>query len=347
MLSVRNTARRADGSAPKSAAANQELHHMESVTAGKSRITAIDLARGLALAAMATYHFQWDLEFFGYAEPGVTAVGGWKLFARMIASSFLFLAGVSLFLAHQNGFRLRSFVKRMARIVAAAALITAATWFATPDSFIFFGILHAIALSSVLGLAVLRLPWFAISIIACFVVAAPLFARMPVFDYPVLWWVGLSTSNPLSNDYVPIFPWFGPFLFGVAAAKLAKSTGLFDRLAMWQVGGWSFPFQFAGQHSLMFYLVHQPVLIGLVWLFSQVAPADIETREVQFLNSCNRTCAESANEEFCARYCVCVLNTLESENRLDDVFANNRNAAQQERLASTARLCTNSVNEMQ
>ena len=40
---------------------------------------------------MAVYHFTWDLEFFGYAEPGMTAVGGWKMFARCIASSFLFL----------------------------------------------------------------------------------------------------------------------------------------------------------------------------------------------------------------------------------------------------------------
>ena len=60
------------------------------------RIEAIDLARGIALVAMAVYHFTWDLEFFGYLEPRTTAVGGWKLFARVIASSFLFLVGVSL-----------------------------------------------------------------------------------------------------------------------------------------------------------------------------------------------------------------------------------------------------------
>ena len=55
---------------------------------GGNRIDAIDIARGIALLAMAIYHFTWDLEFFGYAEPGLTAVGGWKLFARAIASSF-------------------------------------------------------------------------------------------------------------------------------------------------------------------------------------------------------------------------------------------------------------------
>ncbi len=320
---------------------------MESARPDKARITVIDLARGVALVAMAIYHFQWDLEFFGYAEPGLTSVGGWKLFARAIASSFIFLAGVSLFLAHRRSFRPSSFAKRLAKIVAAAALISIATWFATPGSFIFFGILHAIALSSLFGLAFYRLPWPVTLIIGCIVVAAPLFARSEFFDHPALWWVGLSSSNPISNDYVPIFPWFGPFLFGLATARLAESTGLFDRLAKIRSGAWSSPLETAGRHSLLFYLAHQPVLIGLVWIFSQVAPPDMETPQVQFLNSCNRTCTGTADEEFCARYCVCVLNTLESENRLDDLFSNSEDTARQERLASTAKSCTTSANDTQ
>lgn len=320
---------------------------MESVTTGKVRITVIDLARGVALVAMAIYHLQWDLEFFGYAEPGLTAVGGWKLFARSIASSFIFLAGVSLFLAHHKRFRLQSFAIRLARIVAAAALISIATWFATPGSFIFFGILHAIALSSLLGLAFYRLPWPVTALIGCLVIAAPLFARSELFDHPAFWWVGLSTENPVSNDYVPIFPWFGPFLFGLAAARIAETTGIFGQLERIRSSAWSFPLELAGRHSLLFYLVHQPILIGLIWVFAQVSPPDIETPQVRFLNSCNRTCAQTANEDFCARYCVCVLNTLESENRLDDLFSDDQDAARQDRLANTARSCTSSANEMQ
>ena len=71
----------------------------------RARIELVDLARGVALVAMAVYHFTWDMEFFGYVQAGTTAVGGWKLFARCIASSFLFLVGASLFLAHGDGVR--------------------------------------------------------------------------------------------------------------------------------------------------------------------------------------------------------------------------------------------------
>src|SRR5690606_4647047 len=125
----------------------------------RRRIELVDCARGLALVAMAIYHFTWDLDFFGYIEPGSSVVGGWRIFARSIAISFLFIVGFSLFLANGTGFRRGPFFKRLALIVAAALAITAVTMLATPEAFIFFGILHHIALASVLGLAFLRLHW--------------------------------------------------------------------------------------------------------------------------------------------------------------------------------------------
>ena len=84
---------------------------MRHQAAGKSRIEIIDVARGGALVAMAVYHFGWDLEFFGYMDAGTTVTGGWRLFARAIATSFLFLVGVSLFLAHEKRIRWKGFLK--------------------------------------------------------------------------------------------------------------------------------------------------------------------------------------------------------------------------------------------
>ena len=94
------------------------------IVAKHPRIALLDLARGAALIAMAIYHFTWDLEFFGYVDPGMTAHGGWKLFARCIASSFLFLVGVSLFLAHASGIRWRGFLIRLAMVGGAALAIS-------------------------------------------------------------------------------------------------------------------------------------------------------------------------------------------------------------------------------
>ena len=304
------------------------------------RIEAIDIARGGALVAMAVYHFTWDLEFFGYTEPGLTAVGGWKLFARCIASSFLFLVGVGLFLAHRQGIRWRGFFRRLAMIAGAAAAISLATYIAVPGGFIFFGILHEIALASLLGLAFLRLPATFVLLAAALVIAAPHFLRSELFDHPVWWWTGLSTFRPHSNDYVPVFPWFGAVLIGVAVAKRGFRSGLADRLTGRTFGAWSRPLILAGRHSLAFYLIHQPVLIACLWLFSQAVPPQQETMQVRFLQSCQRSCEETRDTEFCTRYCVCMIDGLEQGGELDRIMSGDVGAAQRLRVEDLAGICT-------
>jgi len=304
------------------------------------RIDAIDLARGLALIAMAIYHFTWDLEFFGYVGAGTTTVGGWKLFARSIASSFLFLVGVSLFLAHARGVRWRGFGIRLAMVAGAALVISIATYVAMPDTFIFFGILHQIALASLFGLAFLRLPWAVVLVLAAAVVAAPAFLTSPAFDSAWLWWTGLSQTRPRSNDFVPFFPWFGAVLAGIAAAMMAERAGLLDRLSRMTAPAWTAPLGFLGRHSLAFYLIHQPVLIGCVFLFSQLVPPQVETPQVQFRQACERTCSAERDEEFCSAYCVCVLDVLEGENLLDGLFSGRQNESERQTVAALAAICT-------
>ncbi len=304
------------------------------------RIEAIDLARGLALLAMAIYHFTWDLEFFGYVDAGTTAVGGWKLFARSIASTFLFLVGVSLHLAHSKGVRWTGFWRRFFLVAAAAAAITLVTWFATPESFIFFGILHQIAVASLLGLLFVGLPWPLALIAGVAVIVAPAWLATSAFDAPFWWWTGLSEYYPRSNDYVPLFPWFGAVLCGIAAAGAAEKTGLFNRLARLDPPGWTWPATYAGKHSLAFYLLHQPILIACVFVFAQVNPPRQETPQVQFRQACEATCAGERDREFCSFYCVCVLDAVERENMLDAVFSSDQNDATRRRLTETADICT-------
>ncbi len=289
---------------------------------------------------MAVYHFAWDLEFFGYVAPGMTAEGGWKLFARAIASSFLFLVGVSLHLAHGRGIRWTPFLKRFAMVAAAAAAISAATWLAVPGGFIFFGILHQIALASVLGLAFLRLPALPTFAAAVLVAAAPQFLRSEIFDHPALWWVGLSSVHPRSNDYVPLFPWFAAVLCGIAAGRLAEAGGLFRRMAGISLSGATRPLRWAGRHSLGVYLVHQPVLIGCLWLFSQFAPAAQAPRDVEFTRACVAQCETTHDARFCAQYCVCVIEGLVEEGRFDAVYAGTPDDETSRRLQEIVLACT-------
>ncbi len=228
----------------------------------RGRFAGLDIARTLALLGMAVFHFSYDLELFGHLPPGTTVSGGWAVFARLVAGSFLFLAGVSLWLAHGNGVRPRAFLRRLAVIAAAALLISVVTRIALPGRFIYFGILHSIASASVIGLLALRLPAFVTLAAAASVVAVARLGPFAALDAPILWPLGLSENAAASVDFVPLFPWLAPFLAGIALARIALPAMSGRRGApsrMIEVLSWP------GRHSLLVYLVHQPVLVGLVW----------------------------------------------------------------------------------
>ncbi len=233
------------------------------------RIHAIDLARTLALLAMAGYHFTFDLMLFGHLPPGFVFQGPWPLIARAIASSFLFLAGVSLWLAHGQRIRWPAFWRRFAMVAGAAALVTTVTYFGMGFQFIRWGILHAIAAGSLIGLLFLRAPVVLTVAVAALAFTAPHLVRSEVFNAPQWIWLGLSTEIPPMMDYEPLLPWLCPVLLGIATAKLMTRAGGWDRLRQWQPRRLGRAALWPGQHSLAIYLIHQPVLFGALYLFTR------------------------------------------------------------------------------
>ncbi|GAC1041065.1 heparan-alpha-glucosaminide N-acetyltransferase [Rhizobium sp. No.120] len=310
------------------------------------RIGILDTARGAALLAMASYHGTWDFEFFGYLDSGTAETGWLKLYARAIASTFLFLAGFSLVLANTPEIRWRSYWRRLGMIVAAAAAISLVTFIGMSDEWIFFGILHSIAAASLIGLLFLRLPAFVTLLVAALLtvgividnVVAPLSLHSTFFDAPWLWWVGLSENIQRSNDYVPLFPWLTPFLFGLGIAQLATSLGWLKQLATFGPG--HNLIARAGRHSLIFYLVHQPVLFGLVYLLSLVAPAPPQDQTVGYIRQCVASCTRSGSEAMCRSFCQCTLDKLQAQNLFKPLESGAIKADSDERVSRIAIQCT-------
>lgn len=213
---------------------------------------------------MLAFHIVFDLQMFGHLPYGTTLHPVFYWHARLVAGSFLFLAGFSLWLAHGAGIRWPAFWRRWLRLVAAAALVSLATYAALPDYFVYFGILHCIAASSLIGLLVLRLPALAVAGLGAAIMAASYILPDPAFNAPLLRFLGLATEPALTVDFEPLFPWVGPFLLGLASARLAEQSGLLPWLALPEtrlVRRLAWP----GQHSLALYLIHQPILIALIW----------------------------------------------------------------------------------
>jgi len=215
---------------------------------------------------MALFHFVFDLELFGYLPPGTVALPGlWAIFARIVAGSFLFLAGVSLVLAHGDGIRWQAFLRRLAVVSGAALAISLATYVAIPGQFIYFGILHAIATFSVIGLLFLRLPIIATLAVAGVVILLPSPLAIPVMQSPWLSWLGLSSVRASSMDFVPLFPWLGALLAGIAFSKTVKASPLWPPFSR-PPGALLHRLTWPGRHSLAIYLLHQPILMGLIWI---------------------------------------------------------------------------------
>lgn len=310
------------------------------------RIGLLDTLRGIALLAMASYHGTWDFEFFGYLEPGTAETGWLKIYARVIASSFLFMAGFSLVLANTPAIRWRPFGKRLGLIVAAAIAISIVTYIGMSDEWIYFGILHCIAALSLIGIVFVRLP-MAFTLIATVALAAgwitdtfymPGSLGWDVLDPRYFAWLGFSAMPARSNDYVPLFPWALAFFIGLSVARIIVRTNAPDYLA--KLGAGSNIIARAGRHSLVFYLAHQPILFGLVYLLSVVAPAPKPDPSISYLRQCQTSCVESATESLCRSFCQCTLDRMKEKNLFEPLQSGRIRADNNDEIQGIALQCT-------
>ncbi|MFO1184665.1 MAG: heparan-alpha-glucosaminide N-acetyltransferase [Bauldia sp.] len=280
---------------------------------------------------MVVYHFAWDLSNANLIAVDVGVDPAWRWFAHLIAGTFLAIVGISLVLASEGGIDWPSYFRRLALIVAGAAGVSATTWLVFPDAFVFFGILHAIAFASVAALPFLALPAWLAAAAGALCLAAPAFLAIPAFNTPLLLWLGLYTVPPASVDFVPVFPWFGVTLLGVAAARFALAWRPATAWARPLPPGW-LPqgLRLLGRWSLVIYLVHQPLLFGVVGLAARVmTPAD---RLAEFRENCRRSCSSTgAGEAPCQSYCSCVSDRASEQGLVLAVLGNDFSVAEYER----------------
>ena len=249
------------------------LTRMQTKPATHPRFAAIDALRGLAIFMMFVFHFNFDLVYFGYSQQDFYHDPFWLNFRVVIVSTFLAVMGISLYLAHHQGFRRRHYLRRLAYVGICAALVSVSSYLMFPRSMIFFGILHFITVASVLGLFFLRFYWLNFALGIGLIFAGNLIHH-PLFDHPALQWLGMMTHKPITEDYVPLLPWFGVVLLGMFAANWAYTRGHFPQLWLWQGNDrLSQGLRFAGRHSLIIYMLHQPLFIGSLYLVKMLSTA--------------------------------------------------------------------------
>ncbi len=280
------------------------------------RLEAIDALRGLALLGMFAFHLIWDLGYFQLVSPELPYESAVMGFGHGVAASFLFLVGASLALASRHGVNMPAFWRRLL-VISAAAGVSAATYLLFPESFIFFGILHCIALSSLLALPLLRAPLWLVAMIALAALVAPLLIESPFFDAPAFWWLGLGTREPISNDWRPILPYFGVVLAGLAATRWILARGLPAWLTQWRAqASAGRALVWGGRHSLLVYLVHQPLFLAVLFMVARVVTpqAALAPPDDPFVASCTSQCvATSGGQQACRNVCLCISGEIRKE----------------------------------
>ncbi len=242
-----------------------------------TRYAGLDALRGLAMVWMTGFHLCYDLAYFGWWQQDFLRDPFWTWQRTAIVSLFLLCVGLGQTLARQQSVSRARFARRWAQIAGCALLVSAGSYLMFPRSFIHFGVLHGVAVMLLVaratagwrsrwlwlaGAVALALPW-----LAGLLLNGPLAHSAPAWNGRALNWLGLITRKPFTEDYVPVFPWLGVVWWGMALGRWLLQRPSQSPLAGTALGV-SAPLAWLGRHSLGYYMLHQPVMIGVLWLWS-------------------------------------------------------------------------------
>ena len=173
---------------------------------------------------------------------------------------FFICIGVSLVYSHAEKIYLKKFIKRLAKVAIGAGIITLMSLAMYPQSWIYFGVLHFILIASLCAILFVHYPRLSLILGTCIIILVPqglLEKRWPFY------YIDELLPN-YTVDYVPLFPWLGVILLGISLAHSKwlnhdifkfnnlKNDKLIRRLT------------WPGKHSLIIYLIHQPLLFAVL-----------------------------------------------------------------------------------
>ncbi|MFW5928686.1 MAG: heparan-alpha-glucosaminide N-acetyltransferase [Thermoplasmatota archaeon] len=239
----------------------------------QKRFWEIDFMRGIAIIMMITFHSAFNLYYFDLFDINIDSTPWWLL-ARSTATIFIFLVGTSLTLSYSKAKRSKSrkgifakYIIRGFKIFFWGIFITVITYLFLGDAFVRFGILHFIGLSIIIALPFLRFKKINI-IIGSVIVIIGYYIESFTVETNWLMWIGLRPASFYTVDYFPLLPWFGLILFGIFAGNslYPDHERRFELPDLSDIGPIKI-FSFLGKHSLLIYLLHQPVIIILMIIF--------------------------------------------------------------------------------
>ena len=250
---------------------NQQQHSPTSQQ-NKVRYLLLDTLRGFTMLNMLLYHFLWDLVYIARIPiPWYHGTGAY-IWQQSICQTFIILSGFCWSFGKRP-------LKRGLIVFWAGGLITLVTMLLMPENLVLFGVLTLIGSCMILMIpldCVLRRVNKSAALILLTIVTIILFILLhPAGNgYPQLTsgnlftaYLGFPTKDFYSTDYFPLLPWFFLFIAGYLLHKLSVRYGWLA--APFLKKDFLPPLSFIGRHSLLIYMLHQPMLYGITMLIIQ------------------------------------------------------------------------------
>lgn len=227
------------------------------------RIWELDALRGVMILCVVFIHFSFDLDYF----LGIDLIKNPVLQFCMdhCGMSFVLLSGLCATIGKRS-------LRRGLQVFGCGMIITVVTvgmyLLGMADRFIiiYFGVLHLLGVCMILWPWLRKLPTWALAVCGgCIVFLGFWFATFAI-DTHWLTPLGLVGYGFSSSDFFPLFPHLGWFLLGACLGRLLYK----EKRSLLP----NFPtdnflvrfFRWCGTHSLWIYLLHQPVIYGVVML---------------------------------------------------------------------------------
>lgn len=229
----------------------------------KSRIWELDALRGVCILCVIVVHFLFDLSFFGGLSLTLPA---WYVFLQEYGGAiFVVLSGICVTLGSKS-------VRRGLIVFACGMLITAVTYgmyrlgMSGADVVVKFGVLHLLGVCMLVYPAFKKLPPAALAVLGLLIAVTGYAIRGIIVPQRWLFPLGLTYEGFTSSDYFPLFPQLGYFLIGAAIGKTAYREKKTLLPGSFQKTGIARFFCWCGRQSLFIYLLHQPIVYGLLEL---------------------------------------------------------------------------------
>jgi len=225
----------------------------------KSRIWEIDFLRGIAIILMSLFHLLFDLSDFYAFDIDYTA-GIVDFIGATSALMFITLTGISSSLSRNN-------LNRSLKILFFAYLITLVTYFYDPNTYINFGILHLIGFSIVLYSFFKRFRTLILIFIGLLIIILGNILDNITVSTNLFAPFGLTSATYASLDYYPLLPYFGVFILGMSL----KNIFYLNKQSLFSFSpSPNNPISLLGQHSLLIYLIHQPIILAVLFIMHKV-----------------------------------------------------------------------------